>query len=55
MPSPDSLIRYGRHNDILERREQTRKKTIQIRRKIYNNVIDMSNKQGYITTNKTVS
>ena len=46
---------YGRQKEILERREQTRKKTLQIRRRMYVNGIDTSNKQGYITTNKTVS
>jgi transposase InsO family protein len=46
---------YSRQKEILERREQTRKKTIQIRRKLYDNVVDKLNNQGYITTNKTVS
>jgi len=46
---------YGRQKEILERREQTRKKTIRIRRKMYDNVVDKLNNQVYITINKTVS
>ena len=46
---------YGRQKDILERREQTKNKTMHIRREAYEDVIDKLNNQEYITINKTVS
>ena len=46
---------YGRQKEILDRREQIKKKTMHIRRETNANFVDKLNKQGYITTNKTIS
>ena len=46
---------YGRQKEILERREQTRNKTMHLRRQLYENNVDKLHKLEYITTNKTVS
>jgi putative transposase len=47
---------YGRQRIILDRRNVTKEKTIQIRRQRYDNIVDTLNKQEYISINtKTVS